>query len=90
MGGPRLRRALRCAALTRPRARRDRIRCYHPLATTHALPAPPTRVPTGKPLREAQADMSDAVTMCDHLAALAEKQVRSGCPQVPQGTMEAP
>ena len=35
--------------------------------------------------------MSDAITMCDHLAALAEKQARSGTlghPGVPWGTLE--
>ena len=40
--------------------------------------------------------MSDAITMCDHLAALAEKQARSGTlgypkyPRLPWGTLEYP
>ncbi len=37
--------------------------------------------------------MSDAITMCDHLAALAEKQARSGTlghPGVPWSTLEHP
>jgi betaine-aldehyde dehydrogenase len=40
----------------------------------------------GKPLREALADMSDAITACDHFADLAEKQDQKQNETIENGT----